>query len=171
MKLSKAISEDSVKQVSQFIIENIPSDTDGFCDSLAYRILSRLSHSLSRLPYPSGQQPDNFDDHRRNTEAAPAVLEDLSRLSREGYLDGVETEGKTNKKITQRGKAQRSKVTSVAHAEINDRLFQVLGREAPKNRESAEELVQSIITTQKNTLKVCFPPSLSSHLWHASTFG
>lgn len=171
MTLSKAISEDSVKLVSEFIIEKIPSNTDGFRDSLAYQILSRLSHSLPRLAYPSGQQPDNFDDHRRDTEAAPALLEDLSRLSREGYLDGAETEGKTNKKNTQRGKTQRSKVTSVAHAEINDRLFQVLGREAPKNRESADELVQSIITTQKNTLKVRFPPSPSSHLRHASTFG
>lgn len=171
MTLSKAISEYSVKLVSEFIIEKIPSNTDGFRDSIAYQILSRLSHSLARLAYPSGQQPDNFDDHRRDTEAAPALLEDLSRLSREGYLDGAETEGKTNKKNTQRGKTQRSKVTSVAHAEINDRLFQALGREAPKNRESADELVQSIITTQKNTLKVRFPPSLSSHLRHTSTFG
>jgi hypothetical protein len=172
LTLAKAISEDGVKRVSQFILEKIPSNTDGFRDSLAYQILSRLSHSLSRLPYPSGQQPDNFDGHQRDTEAAPALLEDLSRLSREGYLDGAETEGKKNKKSTQRSKTQRSKVTSVAHAEINDRLFQALGREAPKSRESAEELVQSIIATQKNTLKVRFPshPSPSSHLRHASTF-
>jgi hypothetical protein len=169
LTLSKAISEDGVKLVSQFILENIPSNADGFRDTLAYQVLSRLSHSLSRLrlPYPSGQQPDNFDDHRRDTEAAPALLEDLSRLLREKYLDGAETEGKTNKKNTQRGKSQRSKVTSAAHAEINDRLFQALGREAPKSRESAEELVQSIITTQKNTLKVRFLPSPSSHLRHA----
>ena len=66
-----------------------------FCDSLAYQILSRLSHSLSRLPYPSGQQPDNFDDHRRDAEAAPALLEDIFRLSREGHLDGPETGGKS----------------------------------------------------------------------------
>jgi hypothetical protein len=160
LTLSKAINEDGVKLVSQFILEKI--NTDGFRDTLAYQILSRLSHSLSRLPYPSGQQPDNFDDHRRDTEAAPALLEDLSRLLREKYLDGAETEGKMNKKNTQRGKTQRSKVTSVAHAEINDRLFQALGRESPRSRESAEELIQSIITTQKNTLKVRFPPSPSS---------
>ena len=90
---------------------------------------------------------------------------------REGYLDGAGTEGKTNKKSTQRGKTQRSKVTSVEHAEINDRLFQALGRGAPKDCESAEELVQSIIATQKNTLKVRFPPLPSSHLRHATTFG
>ena len=169
MTPSKAINDDSVKLVLQFILEKIPSNTDGFRDSLAYRILCRLSHSLSRLSYPSGQQPDHFDDHRRDTEAAPALLEDLSRLLREGYLDGAEAEGKMNKK-TQRGKTQRSKVTSVAHAEINDRLFQALGRDAPKNRDSAEEMVQSIITTQKNTLKVRFPSSPSSHLRDASTF-
>ena len=95
------------------------------------------------------------------------MLEDLSRLSREGYLDGAETEGKANKKA--RGKTQRSKVTSATHAEINDRLFRALGRDAPKNRESVDELVQSIITTQKNTLKVRFPSS-SGHLRHVSTF-
>jgi len=66
-----------------------------FCDSLAYQILSRLSHSLSRLPYPSGQQPDTFDDHRRDAEAAPTLLEDIFRLSREGHLDGAETGGKS----------------------------------------------------------------------------
>ena len=153
MTLSKAISDDSVKLVFRFIFEKISSNPDGFRDSLGYHILSRLFHSLSRLS-PSGQQPGNFDDHRRDTEAAPALLEDLSTLLREGYLDGA-TKGKTNKK-TQRGNAQWSKVTSVAHAEINDRLFQALGRDAPKNRKSAEELVQSIITTQKDTLKVRF---------------
>jgi hypothetical protein len=166
--LSKAISDDGVKLVSQFIFDKIPSDADGFRESLGYHILSRLSHSLSRLPYPSVQHPDHFDDRRRDTEAAPTLLEDLSRLSREGYLDGAEN-GKTKK--AQRGKTQRSKVTSVAHAEINDRLFRALGRDAPKNRESVDELVQSIITTQKNTLKVRFRSSLSSHLRHVSTFG
>jgi hypothetical protein len=171
LMLSKAISEDSVKLVLQFILEKIPSNTDGFRDSLGHHILSRLSHSLSRLPYPSGQPPDNFDDHRRDSEAAPALLDDLFKLSREGYIDGAEAEGKSNKKNAQRGKTQRSKVMSVAHAEINDRLFRALGRDAPKDRESTEELVQSIVTAQKNTLKVRFPSSPSSHLRHASTFG
>jgi hypothetical protein len=151
---AKAISEDSVNLVSQFILDKLPSDTDGFRASLSYQILSRLSHSLSRLPYPSGQQPAHFDDHRRDIEVAPALLEDLSRLLREGCLDGIEAKGKTNKKNLQRGKTQRSKVTLVAHAEINDRLFRALGREAPRNRESVEELVRSIIATQKDALKV-----------------
>ncbi len=116
LTLVKAISEDNVQLVSQFILEKLPSNADGFRDSLCYQILSRLSHTLSRLPYPSGQQPDHFNDHRRDTEAAPALLEDLSTLSREGYLDGADANAKMNKKSTQRGKAQRSKVTSVAHA-------------------------------------------------------
>jgi hypothetical protein len=167
--LSKAISEDSLKLVSQFILEKIPSNTEGFRGSLGHHILSRLSHSLSRLPYPSGQQPDNFDDHRRDSEAAPALLEDISRLLREGYLDGAEAEGRTNKKSTQRGRTQRSKVMSVAHAETNDRLFRALGRDAPKDRESAEELVQSIVTAQKNALKVSLISS-SSYLRHVLTF-
>jgi hypothetical protein len=153
---AKAISEDSVKLVSQYILDKFPSETDGFRASLGHQILSRLSHSLYRLPYPPSQQPVHFDDRRRDIEVAPALLEDLSRLLREGYLDGAEAEGKTNKKNRQRGKTQQLKVKSVAHGEINDRLFQA-GREAPRNRQSAEELVQSIITTQKNALKVRLP--------------
>jgi len=162
LTLVKAVSEDCIELVSQFMLKTLPSNADGFCDSLGYQILSRLSHSLSRLPYPSGQQPDHLDDYCRNTKAAPALLEDLSKLLREGYLDEAVSEGKTNKRNTQRGKSQRSKTTSVAHAEINDRLFQALGREAPKHYESAEELVQSIITRQKNTLKVRFLLSTST---------
>jgi hypothetical protein len=160
---AKAISEDSVKLVSQYILDKFPSETDGFRASLGHQILSRLSHSLSRLPYPPSQQPVHFDDRRRDIEVAPALLEDLSRLLREGYLDGAEAEGKTNKKNRQRGKTQQLKVKSVAHGEINDRLFQALGREAPGNRESAEELVQSVIATQRNILKVRLPPAPFHH--------
>jgi len=154
---AKAISEDSVELVLRFILDNFPSDADGLRASLGYQILFHLSHSLSRLPYPSGQRPVHFDSHRHDIGAAPALLEDLSKLLREGYLDVAEAEGKTNKKKNrQRGKTQQLKVKSVAHGEINDRLFQA-GREAPRNRQSAEELVQSIITTQKNALKVRLP--------------
>jgi hypothetical protein len=155
-----AISDDSLKLVSQYILDRLASDADGFRACLAYQVLSRLSHALSRLQYPSDQQPGRLDDYRRDVELAPAVLEDLSKLLQEGYLDGAEAEGKANKKNMQRGRAQRSKVTSVAHSEINDRLFNALGREAPRNRESAEELIQSIIVTQKNILEVRPQPAL-----------
>jgi hypothetical protein len=65
----------------------------------------------------------------------------------------------------QRGKTQLSKATSVAHDEINNWLFNALGRAAPRNRESAEQLVQSIIATQKDILKVSLPaPSPSTRL-------
>jgi hypothetical protein len=161
---AKAISEDSVELVLRFILDNFPSDADGLRASLGYQILFHLSHSLSRLPYPSGQRPVHFDSHRHDIGAAPALLEDLSKLLREGYLDVAEAEGKTNKKKNrQRGKTQQLKVKSVAHGEINDRLFQALGREAPGNRESAEELVQSVIATQRNILKVRLPPAPFHH--------
>ncbi len=83
---------------------------------------------------------------------------------REGHLDRAETESKANKKNMQRGKTSRSKFTSGAHKEINDSLFDALGREAPKNREAAEEMMRSIIHTQKNTLEVRLPFTLPS-LW------
>lgn len=161
----KAVSEGSSKMVVQYIFERLPSDADGFEASLGHQVLSRLSYSLTRLPYPSGQRPDHLNDHRRNIELAPTLLENLSKLLREGYFDGGRTEGKANKKNAQRGKTQLSKAPSAAHDEINNRLFTALGRAAPRNRESAEKLVQSIIATQKEILKVRLPaPSLSTRL-------
>jgi hypothetical protein len=80
----------------------------------------------------------------------------------------VQVEGKANKKNMQRGKTSRFKVTSGAHVEINDRLFNALRREAPKDRDSAEEMIRSIIVAQKNALEVRPSPaphhrSLSGH--------
>jgi hypothetical protein len=96
----------------------------------------------------------------------PALLEDLSKLLQEGFLDEAVVESKANKKNTQRGKASRSKVTSSVHAEINDRLFRALGREAPRSRNAAEELIQSVMDGQKNILEVRLPPlPLHRHLF------
>lgn len=155
-----AVSDDTSKLVFRYIFERLPSDADGFKASLVHRVLSRLSHSLTRLPYPSGQEPDHLDDYQRDIELTPNLLEDLSKLLQERYLDGPEAEGRANKKNLQRGKTQRSKVTSAAHTAINDRIFQALGREAPRNRKSAEELVESIIATQRNILEVRLPTTL-----------
>jgi hypothetical protein len=163
LTFTTAISEDSSEVVSQYILDKLPPDAGEFRASLGYQVLLRLSHSLSRLSYPSGQRPVHFDNHRHDIEVAPALLEDLSKLLQEGYLDGAEAEGKSNQKIKQRGKSQRSKVTSVVYTEINDRLFRALGHEAPRGRQSAESLVQSIIDTQKNALKVRLPPAPLHH--------
>jgi len=149
-----AISEESYKVVSQYILDRLPSDAGRFRASLGYQVLSRLSQSLSRLQYHSDQRPERLDEYRRDIEMAPALLEDLFKLLREGYLDKAEVEGKANKKSMQRGKTSRFKVTSGAHVEINDRLLNALGREAPKDRDSAEELTRSIIVTQKDGLEV-----------------
>ncbi len=166
MTLATAVSDDSVTLVSRFILDRLPSNTDGFRASLVYNILSQLSHSLPRLSYPPGQQPAHLDDHRRDIEMTPALLEDLSKLLQEGFLDEAVVESKANKKNTQRGKASRSKVTSSVHAEINDRLFRALGREAPRSRNAAEELIQSVMDGQENILEVRLPPlPLHRHLF------
>ena len=148
------MSKDSSTLISRFILDSFPSNADGFQVSLGYRILSRLSHSLARLSYPSGEQPDHLTDYRRDIEIAPALLEDLSTLLREGFLDEEEVEKKINKRSTQRGKTSRPRVTSALDAEVNNRLFRVLGREAPRSRNVAEELIQSVIDGQNNILEV-----------------
>ena len=147
------MNNDSLTLISQFILDSFSSNADEFRTSFVYCVLSRLSHSLPRLPYLSDQQRDQLDDYRHDIEIAPALLEDLSALLREGFLDEAEVEKKTNKS-TQRGKTLRTKVTSGAHGEINDRLFRALGREAPRSRSAAEELVRSVIDGQKNILEV-----------------
>ena len=148
------MSNDSLTLISRFILDSFSSNADEFRTSFGYCVLSRLSHSLPRLPYLSGQQLDQqLNAYRRDIEIAPALLEDLSTLLREGFLDEAEAKKKTNKN-TQRGKTLRTKVTSGAHGEINDRLFRALGREAPRSRSAAEQLVQSVIDGQKNILEV-----------------
>jgi len=92
------------------------------------------------------------------------LLEDLSKLLREGYLDRAEAERTVYKKNMKHVKTSRSKVTSGVHAEINDRFFNALGREAPKDRESAEEMIRSIVITQKNALEVRLSPAPVSPL-------
>jgi hypothetical protein len=154
-----AVSEEGYKVVSQYILDRLPSDAGGLRASLGYQVLSRLSQSLSRLPYHSDQKPERIDDYRRDIEIAPALLEDLFKLLREGYLDKAEVEGKANKKNMQRGKTSRFRVTSGAHVEINDRLFNALGSKAPNDRDSAEEVIRSIIVTQKNALEVRLSPA------------
>jgi hypothetical protein len=160
LTLATAVNNNSATLVSQFILDRLPSNADGFRASFGYKILSHLSHSLARLSYR--QPPEQFDDHHRDIEIAPVLIEDLSNLLREGFLDEAEVESKANKKNTQKGKGSRSKVTSGAHAEINDRLFRVLGREAPRTRDAAEELVQSVLDGQKNILEVRLEPHLST---------
>lgn len=154
MTLATAINEQSANLISRFILERLPSDTDGFCSSLGYKALSRLVLSLSRLSYSSGQQPEYLDDHRRKVEMAPMLLEDLSKLMREGFFDEAETESKANKRNAHRGRTHRSKVASDEHSRINDQLFQALGSDAPRTRDEAEEAVHSIIGTQKDIMNV-----------------
>ena len=159
MTPSTAISEEGYKIVSQYIFDRLPLDASEFRASLGYHALSRLSQSLSRLPYPSDQKPERLDDYQRDIEIAPALIEDLFKLLQEGYLDKAEAEGKSKKNM-QRGKTSRFKATSGAHVEINDRLFNALGREAPKDRDSAEGMIRSVIATQKNALEVRLSPVL-----------
>jgi hypothetical protein len=153
-----AVREEGYKAVLQYILDRLPSDAGGFRASLGYQVLSRLSQSLSRLPYHPDQRPERLDDYRHDIEIAPALLEDLLKLLREGHLDKAEVEGKANKKNMQRGKTSRFKVTSRAHVEIDDRIFNALGRNAPMDRDSAEEMIQSIIATQRNALEVRLSP-------------
>ena len=99
------MSNDSATLISQFILDRLPSNVDEFRASLGYNILSHLSHSLARLSYPSGQRPKDIDVHRPDIEIAPTLLEDLSKLLREGFLSDVEVESKASRKNAQNNAA------------------------------------------------------------------
>ena len=163
MTLATAISENSATLVSEFIFNKFPSEADGFKNELGYRILFRLSHSLSRLPYSSGEQSKGLNDHRHDIEKAPTILEDLSKLLKGTFFDDAEVEEKPNKKNKKWSKRSQSNVTSSVHAEINDRLFQFLGHEGPRSRKSAQQLVQSTLDALKHILKVWEPPSVIAY--------
>ncbi|KAI9453663.1 P-loop containing nucleoside triphosphate hydrolase protein [Lactarius psammicola] len=142
--------------ILRFILNEFSSDVGAFRASLGYKIVSRLSLSLSQLPYPSNGRPEGLDDRCRHTQIAPTIIEDLSLLLQSGFFEEIEFEGRSNRKTTQRPKSSRRKATTGMHAETNDRLFQALGSRVPRTRESAEEIIQSTIDNQKDTLRFFF---------------
>jgi len=90
---------------------------------------------------------------------APTILEDLSILLQSSFLKEAEFEGRSNRKTTQQLKSSRRKPMTSVHAEINNRLFQALGSQVPRTREAAEEVIQSTVDNQKDTLRVSTPSS------------
>jgi hypothetical protein len=158
-----AISEHSAALVTEFIFNKFPSEAGGFKTELGYRILFRLSHSLSMLPYSPGKQPKRLNDHRHNIEKAATILEDLSKLLKGAFFDDTEIEEKPNKRNKQWSKRSQSNFTSGVHAEIDDGLFQALGHEGPRSRKSAKQLVQFTLDAQRHILKVWEPSSVIAY--------
>ncbi|KAH9172873.1 hypothetical protein EDB89DRAFT_841924 [Lactarius sanguifluus] len=75
----------SVKDVTSayildFTLDKFSSNISSFSSSFGYEIVSRLSRSLSQLPYPSNKLPEDLDDRCRLTQMASTILEDLFTL-------------------------------------------------------------------------------------------
>ncbi|KAH9075551.1 P-loop containing nucleoside triphosphate hydrolase protein [Lactarius deliciosus] len=138
--------------ILDFILDKFSSNVSSFSFSLGYEIVSRLSRSLSQLPYPSNKLPEGLDDRCRHTQMVPTILEDLFTLIQSSFF---EAESSTRKTV-QQSKTSRRKNTTRVHAEIEDRLSRALGSRFPETRESAEDIMQSTIDEQKDTLKFFF---------------
>ncbi|KAH9017010.1 hypothetical protein EDB85DRAFT_2203580 [Lactarius pseudohatsudake] len=153
-----SVNDVTCAYIQSFVLDKFPSESNvsAFRSSLGYEIVSRLSHTLSRLPYPSNGRPEGLDDRCHDTQGAPTTLEDLSILLQSGFLEDADPEGRSNRRTTQQSRGSRAKGTTNVHTEIYDRLFQVLGSQVPRTRESAEEIIQSIVDSQKDTLKFFF---------------
>ncbi|KAH9172884.1 hypothetical protein EDB89DRAFT_2229130 [Lactarius sanguifluus] len=139
-----------------FIVNNFPPNISVFRSSLGYEIVSRLSHFLSQLPYPSNGRPEGLDDRCHRTQRAPTILEDISKLLQSGFLEEAESARRSNRRTTQQSRSSRGEASTGVHTEINDRLFQALGPQVPRTRESAEKLIKSIVANQKDTVKFFF---------------
>ncbi|KAI9453661.1 hypothetical protein BJY52DRAFT_1418183 [Lactarius psammicola] len=153
--LISSVNHATSTHILGFVLNKFPPNASVFRSSLGYEIVSRLSRSLPQLPYPLNGRPEGLDDRCHRTQMAPTTLEDLSILLQSGFFEEAEFEGRSNRKATQQPKSSRHKATTV-QAEINDRLFQALGSQVPKTRESAEEMIKSIVDDQKDTLKFFF---------------
>ncbi|KAI9453668.1 hypothetical protein BJY52DRAFT_1396510, partial [Lactarius psammicola] len=138
--------------ISDFVLNKFPLKISAFHSSLGYEIVSRLSRSLLQLPYPPNARPEGLDDHCHRTQMAPSILEDLCMLLQPNFFEEADS---SNRKIrtTQQSKTLRRKAPTGAHTEINDRLFRALGPQVPRTRESAEDMIKSIVDSQKDTLK------------------
>ncbi|KAH8979762.1 P-loop containing nucleoside triphosphate hydrolase protein [Lactarius hatsudake] len=138
--------------ILDFILDKFSSNISSFSSSLGYEIVSRLSRSLSQLPYPSNKLPEGLNDRCHHTEIAPTILEDLFTLLQSSFFEAESSTRKT----AQQSKTSRRKNTTRAHAEIEARLSQALRSRFPETRESAEDIMQSTIDEQKDTLKFFF---------------
>ena len=148
--LATAVNDDTFARILGFVLDEFPSIASTFCSSLGYKIVSRLSTSLSQLPYPSEEKPEGLDDRCHHTQIAPSLFDDLSILLQPGFFEGE----LSNRKATQQYKTSRTKARTGEHAEVHDRLFLALGPQVPRTRNSAEEMINSIVGNQKDTLIV-----------------
>lgn len=154
-----AVNDDTFANILNFVLNNFPKDVSTFHSSLGYEIVSRLSRSLSQL-YPSDVQPKGLDDRCHDTQMAPRILEDLSMLLQTSFFEESKS---SNRKTTQKSKTSRGTAPTRVYTEINDRLYRALGPKVPSTRESAEEMVESIVDNQRNTLRAS---TLSSDIVH-----
>jgi hypothetical protein len=157
MLFATAVSDVTSEHILNFVLNSFPRDVSAFHSSLGYEIVSRLARSLLQL-YPSDGKPEDLDDRCHNTQMAPSTLEDLSMLLQTSFFEEAES---SNRKTTQKSKSSRRIAPTRVYTEINDRLFRALGPQVPKTRESAEEMMKSIIENQKNSLKAS---TLSSNI-------
>jgi hypothetical protein len=149
MLFATAVNDVTSAHILTFALNNFPKDVSAFHSSLGYEITARLSRSLSQL-YPSGGKPQGLDDRCQDTQMAPSILEDLSMLLQTSFFEEAES---SNRKTTQKSKTSRRTAPTRVYTEINDRLFRALGPQVPKTRESAEEMMKSIVDNQKNSLR------------------
>ncbi|KAI9455099.1 hypothetical protein BJY52DRAFT_1417616 [Lactarius psammicola] len=141
--------------ISDFVLNKFPLKISAFHSSLGYEIVSRLSRSLLQLPYPPNARPEGLDDHCHRTQMAPSILEDLCMLLQPNFFEEADS-SKRKIRTTQQSKTLRRKAPTGAHTEINDRLFRALGPQVPRTRESAEDMIKSIVDSQKDTLSFFF---------------
>ena len=154
MPLPTAINDVASAYILGFILSEFPPEVGAFHSSLGYQIVSRVSRSLSKLPYSSNRKPEGLDDRCHDTEMAPSILEDLSILLQISFFEEAEP---SNRKSTQKSKTARRRAPTGVLAEINDRLFRALGPQVPRSRESAEEMIRSVVDNQMDTLRVSTP--------------
>ncbi|KAH8984688.1 hypothetical protein EDB92DRAFT_1950637 [Lactarius akahatsu] len=148
-----SVNDVTCEYILGFVLNKFPSNVSAFRSSLGYEIVSRLSRSLSQLSYPSDGRPDGLDGRCHHTEIAPNTLEDLSLLLQSSFFEEAET---SNRRSMQQSKTSRRKAPTGTHTEISDRLFQALGSQVPRTRESAEDVMKSIVDDQKDTLRFFF---------------
>ncbi|KAI0258663.1 hypothetical protein BC834DRAFT_696808 [Gloeopeniophorella convolvens] len=154
-----AVGKTSAVFIFKHILDQFPSDADGYSSSSTYSVLSRLTSGMHGLPYP-GEKPDGLDDHYRHMQKAPAVLGELCKLINGGLFDDAEEiqvkSSKRNGNRFKQSKPSRSKAATGAEVEILTQCFYDFSLKVPRNRDAANEMVESIFSTQKRILKFFF---------------
>ncbi|EPQ61193.1 hypothetical protein GLOTRDRAFT_135727 [Gloeophyllum trabeum ATCC 11539] len=168
-----AVNDKLYSSLRGMLLDQFPTHSQGFEDSLSWKFVSTLSLSLVFIPYPSRDDtPIDLPQCRRAVELAGSILAALQTLN---FVDNAEEEEtnpdfQTNRFVRVKPKTQRQqkKTRQINRGPVDPTPFNNLGVAVPASPQLADKLAADIFHDLKGLLQyylnVLRRPSLREHL-------